>query len=301
MNRSIELEKYTLKKGEPFSFNHGQVGLATLEIGGKAIPHLQTLDFPVSDPWSLHLRRSIAGLRARRVFNGTSVTELGIGDGRNIREVGSSVAGILGVDIERWRVEVAALNLADYAAKLPIELWVGDAISYLQELKGTGENVSGWAIMCLPQSPEGINLADRYDGASNLSAYRTDWEIAGLTLNAAVLDYLRQVADQTLRALIILSDRIPEEIKHSLFVRTGWEVEQATRTPEPIQQDPDTGIAWVSRVDDGRRFFERIDGYFEPVTAFDAEQRRKVSLESGLGREVLNLYHHLTVYQLRPK
>lgn len=295
------MERYIPKKGYPFTFSPDQVGLTTLEIDGRTIPHLQTVDFPVSDPWSLHLRRAVADLRTRGDFNGISVTELGIGDGRNIREVGSGVTGVLGIDIERWRVEAAVLNLAEHAAKSSFELWVGDAVTYLQELKRSKTSIGGWALMCLPQSPEGLNSADRYDGASNSAAYRTDWEMSGLTLNAAVLDHLRQVADQTLRVLIILSDRVPDEIKHSLFTITGWEVEQATRTPEPIQQDPDTGIAWVSRVDDGRRFYEKVGNSYNPITAIEAELRREQSLQSGLGREVLNVYHGLTVYQLRGK
>lgn len=301
MNKRVELERYISIAGEPVSFCPNQVGLTTLEIDGKSIPHLQTVDFPISDPWSIHLRDSIANRRSKGVFDGVLVTELGIGDGRNIREVGSSIAGMLGVDIERWRVEVASINLAGYSLKSPFELWVVDAVTYLQELKRVGMNLPGWAILCLPQSPEGENFADRYDGASNLDTYRSDWDESGLTLNAAILDHLREVSDLNLRALIILSDRVPEEIKRSFFTRTGWVVENLDRTIIPIQQDPDTGIAWVSKIDDGKRFFERIDGHFEPITAVEAEKRRRQSLDSGLGREVLNVYHNLTVYQLRPK
>lgn len=293
------MERYIPKKGYPFTFSPDQVDLTVLEIDGRTIPHLQTVDFPVSDPWSLHLRRVVANLRTRGVFNGISVTELGIGDGRNIREVGLNVAGVFGVDIEGWRVEVASVNLG--TLKPPLELWVGDAVTYLQELKRSKTSIGGWTLMCLPQSPEGLNSADRYDGSSSLDLYRSEWDTSGLTLNAAVLDHLRQVADQSTRVLIILSDRVPEEIKRTLFTQTGWRIERDFRTEQPIQQDPDTGIAWVQRIDDGRRFFERVNGYFEPVTVFEAEQRRKTSLESGLGREALNLYHHLTVYQLIPK
>lgn len=301
MAQAIELEKYIPGEGKPFSFCPAQIGLTTLEINGKVVPHLQTVDFPVNDPWSLLFRRSIAELRIKRAFKGSLVTELGIGDGRNIKEVGSNVAGVVGIDIERWRIEVASINLGSASEITPLELWKGDAVTYLDKLKRGKSSLSGWAILCLPQSPEGENSADRYDGASNLDTYRSDWDESGLTLNAAVLDHLREVSDLNLRALIILSDRVPEEIKRSFFTRTGWVVENLDRTIVPIQQDPDTGIAWVEKIDDGRRFYEKVDGYFEPISAFEAERRRKESLESGLGREVLNVYHGLTVYQLRGK
>lgn len=283
-----------------FSFTHNQVGVTTLDLGDRLLPHLETVDFPVSDPWSRHLRGVIVSLRTQDAFRGQNVTEFGIGDGRNIRAAGP-VRHALGVDIERWRVEVGAINLKAKRHPDHFELWTADAVEYLQVLQQEGRGLQGWVIMCLPQSPEGVNTADSYDHASSLDSYRRDWERSGLTLNAAVLTNLKEVADRDLRALIILSDRVPDEIRMELFAKTGWEAESFYTTKEPIQQDPDTGIHWVAAIDDGKRFFERVNNHFESISAVEAETRRKQSLASGLGRQDLNAYHGLTVYRIKPK
>lgn len=298
------LERYIpVLRAENFSFSAAQINSNSLEISGRHLPHLETTDFPLNDPWSEYLREVIEDLRDQGAFIGTPVTELGIGDGRNVRILGSHPSSVLGVDIERWRVEVAGVNLASDPAfaQTEVELWSGDAVDFLQESQRAGRSLTGWTIMCLPQSPEGMNFADRYDGASNLNTYRSDWEESGLTLNAAVLDNLRAVVEGELKVLTIISDRVPEEVKNSLFLRTGWVKEATYKTSSPIQQDPDTGIAWVSTIDDGGRFHQRVNGSFEPITAVEAELRRRQSLQSGLGRAILNVYHGLSVYQLRSK
>lgn len=282
----------------------GLVGQNRIEVEGVRIPHLETLDFPRRDPWSLLMRRAIRDRRDLGAFKGKDVTELGVGDGRNLREVGVGISGAVGIDIELWRLRIAGMNLVTGKHPLTVEteLWSGDAVAFLERYREIGkQNVSGWVLACLPQSPAGLNFADRYDGSSLLDSYRSNWERSGLTLNAAVLDNLRPLADSDLRVLIILSDRVPDETKVELFARTGWEVEQKVRPKEPIQQDPDTGIAWVSKIDDGRRFYERIAQDYQPISAIEAERRRLKSMESGLGRKDLNVYHGLTVYQLQPK
>lgn len=298
------IERY-IPNGE-VDFPQGVVGSTTLEINGQAIPHFQTLDFPVPDPWSLNKRRVLSIIRREGSFRGRSIVEIGIGDGRNEREVGDDIREVVGIDIELWRLQVAGVNLVTGPAKLhaPIELWKGDGVEWLQNLRqATGrERLSGWVIICLPQSPEGLNAADRYDGSLTLNSYRTDWDKYGLTLNAATLDSLRAVAAYDLRVSVTLSDRVPEEARTRMIRQTGWEAERPFSTPEPIQQDPDTGIQWVSRIDDGQRFYEFVaTGQYSPISAIEAERRRLASLASGQGRDELNVYHHLYVYQLRPR
>lgn len=281
-----------------------QTGSTIIEVGGEAFPHKETLDFPLSDPWSLTMRGAIAQVKEEGSFERQLVTELGIGDGRNIREAGKGINEVLGVDIEKWRLQIAGVNLVTGPARLqiPVDLWVADAVEFLQKIRAIGRNrLSGWAFMCLPQSPSGLNFADRYDGLSTLESYLTDWDRYGLTLNAGTLDNLRKVAGD-LRTLIILSDRVPEEVRTRLIIQIGWQVERQFQTKEPIQQDPDTGIGWVSQIDDGKRFYELVaSGEYSPISAEEAERRRLASLASGRGRDELNVYHHLVVYQLRPR
>ena len=280
-----------------------QVGITTIGVGGSIFQHIETLDFPLHDPWSLFMRGVVARVRQRRGFEGQLVTELGIGDGRNIREAGRGVKEVLGVDIEEWRLKAAGVNLVTGPARLeiPVELWRAEAVEFLRNFGTIGRHrLSGWAFMCLPQSPSGLNFADRYDGSLTLNSYHADWDRSGLTLNAGALDNLRKVAGD-LRTLIILSDRVPADIRIRLINQTGWQIERQVQTSEPIQQDPDTGIGWVSQIDDGGRFYELVaPKQYSSISATEAEKRRLESLVSGLGRDRLNVFHHLTVYQLRP-
>lgn len=275
-----------------------------IAIKNQVFPHLETVDFPYSDPWSIFMRRVIAAVREEGWFKGQSITEFGIGDGRNIREVGSGIKEAVGVEIEKWRLQTAGVNLVTGAARLscPVDLWRADVVEFLQKFKQTTDRnrLSGWVIMCLPQSPEGLNTADRYDGSFTLDSYRTDWDLYGLTLNAATLDNLRAIADSNLRVLTILSDRVPPEMRLKMISKTGWQVERQFQTPKPIQQDPDTGVHWVSEIDDGQRFYELVvSGQYCSISAIEAEKRRLASVVSGGGRDELNVYHHLTIYQLR--
>lgn len=290
-NNKVELAQYP-------------VGNNPIKVNGRVFPHLETLDFPQPDPWSITMRRALAQLREEGAFKGQPVAEFGIGDGRNIRELGEGISEVLGVEIERWRLQVAGVNLVAGPARLgiPVELWRADAVEFLQNFRTiTGrDRISGWVIMCLPQSPEGLNTADKYDGSVTLNPYRNEWDKYGLTLNAATLGSLREVADSSLRVVIILSDRVTPEMRARMISQTGWQVERQFQTPQPIQQDPDTGTRWVSKVDDGQRFYESVaSGQYSPISAIEAERRRLASLASGRGREGLNVYHHLSVYQLR--
>jgi hypothetical protein len=247
----------------------------------------------------MHLRSTLQGLRAKDFFVGQKITEFGIGDGRNIRTLGSN-AGVFGIDIEKWRVEVASINLAYDRIHDGFKLWSGDVLHYLQKLVRSGANLTGRVIMCLPQSTEGQNTSDRYEESLSLHHYKSQWGASGLALNAGVLDALKEIADGSLRALVCLSDRVPEETKQRLFSETGWVVEDIFKTPDPIQQDPDTGVFWVTKIDDGQRFFEKVANRFSPISASEAE-RRRLAFESSQPGAGLNVYHGLSIYQLRRK
>lgn len=300
----LEIKKYTpINKVQ---FAPDKVRMTQLVVEGRVFPHIQTLDFPLepADPWSTVMRKAIGRIRKEGGFCGREFTELGIGDGRNVREAGESLRSVLGIDIEGWRLQAAGENLITGSVPLgvPVELWQADAVELLANLELTGrKRLSGWVVACLPQSPSGENSADTYDGLISLRDYRSQWDRFGLTLNAAMLDSLRRVANDELRALIILNDRVPAGIQEGMLSGTGWEVQRRFQTHEPIQQDPDTGVEWVVPIDDGQRFFELTVYGYTPISALEAEKRRLTSIASGRGRNSLNVYHHLTVREITPK
>lgn len=300
MSATNDLERYRPEIRDRFSFTEDQVERGQLQVEGRNVPHIQTSDFPVSDPWSKFLRANIEDLRRRGFFRGKEINEGGSGDGRNLFAAGGDVARITGIDIDRWRVGVSVANIETNGRRVDSELWVGDVTAFFKECRREGRVIKDRMIFCLPQSPQGLNHADSYAGEEGLGDYEAEWGRLGLTLNAAALDTLRLVAHRDLRTLIIFSGRIPDEVLNSLFNRTGWEVERKATTKEPIQQDPDTGISYVIPVDDGRRFFEKNpDGRYLYISALEAEKRRDESFRSGLGRRALNVYHDLTVFQLK--
>lgn len=273
-------------------------------LGNRRSPHVETADFPQSDPWSRFMVDTIEALREQGAFHELPIFELGVGDGRNIRHAGISIAEVTGIDLEERRLDLAWGNLVEHRLNdVPVEFWQGDAIELLHKwpLLKRGEKIGGWAFVCLPQSTQAGNTADGYDShASLLAPYKELWDPYGLTLNAAALSKLRAVAAPNLRALVIISDRVPPVVREELVKRTGWIVENEFLTEEPIQQDPDTGVEYVKEFDDGKRFYELRDGIYQPISARVAEERRLHSLSTGQERIGLNVYHHLNIYQLAP-
>jgi hypothetical protein len=275
-------------------------------------PFHETVDFPVGDPWSHHMRRIIDAVRIGGGFRG-DLFEGGVGDGRNgLIARGAHIPGglnrmgsVIGVDLDGWRVDVARRNFA--TAGLPTDgLIEGDVVRYLLERR---DPLSGSGIACLPQAPMGetVSHADGFD--SNMDSLQIVRDMTlqgrsidkyGLKLNGAFLKALREKVEPTdFNLLIILSGRIPSVVREELLDRTNWAVQVEYKTPVPIQQDPDTGIAYVSEYDDGKLFYEQVDGNFEPIPAVEAEYRRGLSLVGG-GRDTLNVYHDLSVYYLTP-
>lgn len=270
---------------------------------------VETRDFPLTDPWSVHTRSVISRVRAERGFKGNFL-EAGVGDGRNIATAGvlAQHNEVTGIDIDEWRLELAKENLLKSGINgSKLNLIQGDAVGYLHKSK---DEIRGWGIACLPQAPgvETVNHADGFDAdlpslkrVKGLELDGLPVDSVGLTLNAAFLDALRpRVNSENFNLLLTLSDRIPLSLRRELFAKTGWEVIEKFGTKEPVQQDPDTGISYVAKIDDGSRFYQKLSkGVYSPISATEAETRRKESLQNG-GRDNLNVHHHLDVFLVKP-
>jgi len=278
-----------------------RAGFTRVNLAGENVDHLETWDFDTKDPWSVFKRQEIGIRRLAGWFNGQTVLEFGSGDGRNFREAGKDATRVIGVEKEEWRSAAAWHNLVNIEGRSPetVEIWTGCAVDYLTKLRDEKKKVNVRVIACLPQSPEGINTADKYDASFNIASYKADWDKAGLTLNAAALDNLRKVASAETRALVIISDRVLPKDQSRLFRETGWEIVAQAKTKDPVQQDPDTGVAYVQAYDDRERFWEKANGVFRPIDAVTAENRRLQSMQTQ-GRAALNVYHDLTEFEIRP-
>ena len=267
-------------------------------------PHVETADFPQDDPWSRHMTSVITSLREAGEFLGKEVTEFGVGDARNLIRAGQGITRFTAVDIDEWRLAIGLGNLANnpLTESTPTEGWDKDAISVLNGWAQEGKRISGVVLACLPQSPDGQNSADRYKEDDPLYEHYQQWNQFGLTLNAALLTTLKPLVTSETNVLLMLSDRVPAETRERLIKSTGWQIEAEYLTETPIQQDPDTGISWVEKFDDGKRFYEKTStSLFAPIDAETAETRRRHSIASGGGREELNVYHNLSVYKLSPR
>lgn len=289
------------------------------DVGGKEVELLETADFPLGDPWSELLRGRIEAIADEGDFDGAIILEAGSGDGRNALAAGiwDSSRGItyVGVDVDGWRSQLARHNFDTVG--VPEEnalLLEGDIIEWLEISDGP---LRGWGIACLPQAPEGEGTASHADGydpdASSLAKARGIWlddrpvDDYGLTLNAAFLQTLRaKVAEDDFNLLITLSDRVPPSVLQELFACTGWELagEHTDENDTLVQQDPDTSVEYVEVFDDGQRFYEQTAEGHQPITAREAEVRRRHSLENATdadaARDNLNVFHGLNVFQLRP-
>lgn len=285
----------------PRLIKFSSINLGTNSFANTEYPHIETSDFPQDDPWSLHMTSVITMLREKGAFAGKDVTELGVGDARNLIRAGRDVTRFTGVDIDPWRLGIGLGNLKNnpLTENIPAEGWDADAISVLEAWTQQERRISGYVFACLPQSPEGQNAADAYQADDPLYKEFTRWNSVGLTLNAAALQRLRPLVDQdNTHVLLMLSDRVPAKTRETMIGETGWHIAAEYPTNYPIQQDPDTGIAWVQQIDDGNRFYEYTpQGIYTPISAHIAEERRKAST----GRENLNVFHHLSVYDLTPR
>ena len=275
----------------------GYLGL----IDGDRVTHLTTEDFQMEDPWSIAMRQAINKVNSDGWFAGHTMLELGIGDGRNVREAanGGKLAGIVGVDVDAYKIDVAEANLKSDSntASLPRTYYEGDAVSVLEYLGMKQTAVPDRALMCLPQSNDGLqtSTADASDDFPAHAPFRPDWDHLGLRLNAGALTRLAEIASPQTETLVILSDRIPAEIHSLLFEQTGWQIESIV-VHERVRQDFDTKLDWMSHLqDDGQRFFDEtglplsIEEAVGRINAFDPLQNQAK----------LDVYHDVTVYRLK--
>jgi hypothetical protein len=301
---AVDIRRHDLSQGET-EIPAIKYRLSALEVDGKRYPHLETTDFPISDPWSQKMMSTIHDLRGDGFFTDLPVLELGVGDGRETIQAAQDTTDITVVDLEGWRLNLALKNFKQHEKIMaqPITAFEGDAVALLQEWDtvNPGKRI-GTVIACLPQSLEGENAADTIKDNPRLDPYRDQWDEHGLTLNAAALDALQQHSEGASRVLLMLNHRIQSKYRLAMIQETGWEVVDRYKTEFPIQQDPDTGVERTIKNDDGRRFYERQNsGLYVPISAAEAEARRKNSIADGKGREELNVLHHLSVYDLKIK
>lgn len=285
-------------------------------VGGNELLLEETADFPYDDPWSTLTRRVVNELREAGQLDGRDFLEAGLGDGRNALlalDMGEGGASRLtGIELDDWRLAAAARNLTAAGVDPDrVDLHQTDIVEWLQ----SGDHfIRGLSLACLPQAPRSAteNDADGYQDLDSLGPFH-DVKIEGhtvdeygLTLNAAYLGALRRrvIPDGDSTALVTLSDRVPRTVLERLFDKTGWKIFDVHQAEEPVQQDPDTGIGWIIRFDDGERFQKKDEeGQFVPISAMEAETRRQESLAyaGAEARDLLNVYHGLSVYHLYPR
>lgn len=278
-----------------------------INVDGESMDLLTTNDFPVDDPWSEHYRRAVAALWRQTFISGIPLIELGVGDARNIvvaRGIrGRPLSEIHGVDIDAWRLNLAAgnLELTGISEQTPVGLYHMHALDFLgQWMSKFGTNsMNGTVLMCLPQSPEGENNADSYN-QNGLGQYQS-WDLYGLSLNAAVLDKLHGVAHKEALALVMLSGRVPQKIRQEMFRTTGWSIEQEFSS-YPVVQDPDTGIHYVQNYAEDGVFWE-VDsfGNYQLISTDEAIRRWDACHQLDGRREDLNVLHTLHTYLVSPK
>ena len=284
-------------------------------VDSVRFPDLKTTkDFPDTDPWFNWLADNIEGNPER--FARREYLEFGIGGGLQAvaalkglkkRSDLPPITNIIGIDIDGWRLDIAADNLNK--SSIPYILYQGDAVQWVEEQQ---ERITNTAIvMCLPQAPLPKNTpSDQMNKySSNADVYHEDLlpEFAkkynrwGLGLNAAVLGTLIEHIGDDMDVSVVFSGRVPENVIRYMIHDLGWRVVDIAETPEPIQQDPDTDIFYVSAYANEsyeNLFWEKLsNGKFSPISAEEAEKRLRLA---NRDRNNFNVYHHVAVWHLEP-
>ncbi|MBI4973328.1 hypothetical protein HZC27_01830 [Candidatus Roizmanbacteria bacterium] len=284
-------------------------------VGSIRYPDLiTTFDFTDVDPWF----RLLADYNEAhpKQFTGRTYLELGIGGG--LQAVAAltglekrldlpPITKITGIDIDAWRLNIAAQNL-DRFSRTPYTLYQGDAVRWIEEQQE--KIIDTAAIMCLPQAPlpKSATLRDGHDSTADtyheelLPKFAQKYNRWGLGLNAAVLGALIKHVGNNTDVSAVFSGRVPENVIRDMVYELGWKIVNVVQTAEPIQQDPDTDISYVGKYAEESYedlFYEKLPGgKFGPIQADEAERRLRLADKS---RDNFNVYHHVAVWHLEPK
>lgn len=290
----------------------------TIKVGSESLDILAAKDFPPDDPWSKGMRDVLISMAYK--FSNKPLIEFGIGGATNPLVIINSLdkqslpSEIVGVELDKWREELAERNLSKLSNGVPYKLHNIDAVKWLGSLN-ENEKLQGNAILCLPQAPlSGTeNHADGYD-EKNLPTGAEKWNPYGLGLNFSVLSGLSPKVENDFRAFAMFSGRVPQDKLNEMFADAGLEIAQK-HDAGMAQQDPDTSVKYTIDFDtynpedpnSTALFYEKNeDGDYAPISAIEAEKRRAEAGKAekdnpGTGRDILNVYHKLAVYELQPK
>lgn len=273
---------------------------ASLYIANMSFSHLEMNEFPTNDGWSKLMMSAIVDQAAKGNFDGRTILGLGIGDGRNERLAANlaNVGDIIGMDYYVDKLPLVFKNFENdeiikkKIAQGRVRLYEGDAVDFLLNWKKLEKNYfSGTAFICLPQAKGDGTGSDIDKDVESHKPFRKKWDRYGLTLNAATLTRLSEISTGDAQALLVLSGRLPEEIRDKLIRETGW-VNKGIVEKGIVKQDGDTPLSWMneiaSEIDDGRCFFADAEGK-QPISILKA-----ISMHER-GEEV---YHNVYVYQL---
>ncbi len=262
--------------------------------------HLSTNEFPPTDPWSRLSQQAVEQLAEQGFFDKQEVFEVGMGDAKQSvlaviasKKNSYSVKKVIGVDVTRSRLALAYHNLKNL--EVSMQFIQGDAVDALEAWTDLGnQKFGGKALICLPQVPRQEDIdatADVYNSQTSHKPFSKNWERYGLTLNAATLTRLKEVSNNNTEALLVLSGRLPENIRERLIRETGWQ-NNGTVVEGIVRQDPDTPLNWMNgiarEINDGSRFYANEAGKqtISMLEAISMHQRGKA------------VYHDVYVYRL---
>jgi len=286
-----------LATGIPFA--QAMLGINTQ----TSINHIEMTEFPIADPWSQLMQQATRRLAEAGGCDYKTLLGLGIGDGRNeriaaniVNSRGAHLEGIIGVDIDSRKLALALKNLHNdnfdgLLKKGSIRLYEGDATTFLNSWNNHQDKpFSGVAFMCLPQTKGMGTSSDVVNADESHKPFEQDWDKYGLSLNAATLSSLRNIASDEATTLLVLSGRLPEKIRKKLINDTGWQINDSINGR--VKQDKDTPLDWMLELkdmDDGTLFYD--------------EQGQSLPITEAINRhnQGLPIYHDVYVYQIQPK
>lgn len=253
-------EKELMSIATPFS-------QAFLHIADMSLPHLEMNEFPIIDGWSQLMIDAIEDQAYRGNLDGRTILGLGIGDSRNERVAANvgNIEEIIGLDSYPNKLPLAFKNLEDdeiIKEKINqggVRLYEGDAVDFLLNWNDLEkDSFSGTAFICLPQAKGDGTGSDIDKEVESHKPFKEKWDQYGLTLNAATLTRLKGVSNNNAEVLLVLSGRLPEDIRKKLIIETGWH-NNGIVVEGIVRQDPDTPLNWMNGIakdiDDGSCFY----------------------------------------------